>query len=131
MLGLCRLALIAASLTFGAFAGQAQDTVHRIGFLANTENSEIEHAFLDGLRELGYVAGRNLQIDFRYTHAEPERIPPLLAELVALRPEILVANGPNAIAIHNSAPMIPLVFIAVADPMRSVWSKALRILEAT
>ena len=113
-----RLTLIVAGLIVGAVSAQAQETVHRIGFFANAEYPELEHAFLDGLRDAGYLAGRNLQIEFRYTQGEPERIPPLLTELVALHPEIIVAIGPpNAIAVRNSAPAIPLVFIAVADPV--------------
>jgi ABC-type uncharacterized transport system substrate-binding protein len=96
----------------------AQEPVHRIGFLSGIEQPVAENAFIDGLREHGYLVGRNLHLDRRYTQGEPERIPLLVNELVALRPEIIVANAPqHAIAVHNAAPAIPLVFIAVADPV--------------
>jgi putative ABC transport system substrate-binding protein len=70
------------------------------------------------MRERGYVVGRNLQLDVRYTQAEAERIPTLINELVLLHPEIIVALGPpNAIAVHNAVPAIPLVFIGISDPV--------------
>jgi putative tryptophan/tyrosine transport system substrate-binding protein len=62
--------------------------------------------------------GQNLQIEYRYSQARTEQIPALVAELVALGPEIIVANGtPNAIAVRAGAPTIPLVFVAVGDPV--------------
>jgi putative ABC transport system substrate-binding protein len=96
----------------------AQEPVHRVGFLASTEVPELQNAFIDGLRERGYVVGRNLQLDFRYTQGEAERIPALINELVSLHPEIIVASGPpNAIAVRNAAPATPVVFIGISDPV--------------
>jgi putative ABC transport system substrate-binding protein len=112
------LAVIAASLLLFASQAQGQQRVHRIGVLLNTENPEANQAWLEGLRERGYVVGENLQIEYRYSRAQPELIPALMAELVALGPEIIVASGPqNALRAHAAAPTIPMVFINVADPV--------------
>jgi putative ABC transport system substrate-binding protein len=98
--------------------GQKQEPVHRVGVLANTETPEEMQAWLEGLREHGYVGGRNLQIEYRYSQAQSERIPALVAELVALGPEVIVTVGPQqTVAVHAAAPTIPLVFLFVADPV--------------
>jgi putative tryptophan/tyrosine transport system substrate-binding protein len=82
------------------------------------ESTEQARAFLEGLRERGYVAGRNLQIEYRYPQGRTEQIPALVAELVAFRSEVIVAvNSPNSFAVHANARTIPLVFVAVADPV--------------
>src|SRR5215469_11609498 len=118
MRGHRQLVLSAAIFLCFAQNAWAQELVHRVGFLAITEVPEVQNAFIDGLRERGYVVGRNLQLDFRYTQGETERIPGLINELVALHPEIIVANGPpNAIAVRNAALAIPLVFIGTSDPV--------------
>src|SRR5215469_16481073 len=118
MRGHRQLVLSAAIFLCFAQNAWAQELVHRVGFLAITEVPEVQNAFIDGLRERGYVVGRNLQLDFRYTQGEAERIPALINELVALHPEIIVTVGPpNAIAVHYSAPAIPLVFLGIGDPV--------------
>jgi putative tryptophan/tyrosine transport system substrate-binding protein len=61
--------------------------------------------------------GGNLQIEYRYSQGRTDRIPALVAELVALDPEVIVAGGPSAVAVHATAPTIPLVFMNVADPV--------------
>ena len=112
------LAALATGLVLFAWDAGAEKPVHRIGVLWNIENPEAEQAWLEGLRERGYIVGRNLQIEYRYSRAQPEQIPSLMAELVAFGPEVIVASGPqNAIAAHAAAPTIPMVFINVADPV--------------
>jgi putative ABC transport system substrate-binding protein len=112
------LAMIAASLILFVSQASGQEPVHRVGVLGNTENPEMMQSWLEGLREHGYVAGRNLQIEYRYSQARTEQIPALVAELVAFGPEVIVAFNPqNAVAVHAAAPTIPLVFISVADPV--------------
>jgi putative ABC transport system substrate-binding protein len=112
------LIMIAASLILFASQAGGQQPVHRIGVLMGTESPEQTQALLEGLRERGYVVGQNLQIEYRYSQARTEQIPALVAELVALGPEVIVANGtPNAVAVHAGAPTIPLVFVAVGDPV--------------
>jgi putative tryptophan/tyrosine transport system substrate-binding protein len=94
-------------------------------FLAVTEETGAMQVLLEGLRERGYVVGRNLEIEHRYSQGRNEQIPALVAELVAFVPEVIVAEAPqNALAVHAAAPSVPLVFIAVADPI------ALRLVES-
>src|SRR5437899_248504 len=105
------LAVIAASLILFSSQAQGQQPVHRVGVLKVTEVPEQEQALLEGLRERGYVSGRNLQIEYRFSQDRTEQIPALVAELVAFRPEVIVAATPqNAIAVHVNAPTVPLVF---------------------
>jgi len=113
------LAIIAASLILFASQAHGQQTVHRVGVLRNNENPELTEAWLGGLRERGYVVGRNLQIEYRYWRARTEQIPALVAELVAFGPEVIIASAtPSAIAVHAAAPTIPLVFVNVGgDPI--------------
>jgi putative tryptophan/tyrosine transport system substrate-binding protein len=97
---------------------EGQQPVHLIGVLAATESPENTQALLEGLRERGYVVGGNLQIEYRYSQGRNEQIPALVAELVAFGPEVIVANGtPNAVAVPAGAPTIPLIFVAVGDPV--------------
>lgn len=71
-----------------------------------------------GLLELGYVEERNFTIDFRWHEGKQERLPQLLAELIALAPDVLVTLGPPAaILAKDAAPSIPVVALAVDDPV--------------
>jgi putative ABC transport system substrate-binding protein len=75
-------------------------------------------AFRQGLRDLGWVEGRNLVVDVRGAEGQPDRLPALVAELIAGRPDIIVAVAPQpARAAKDAAGAIPLVFVAVADPI--------------
>ena len=121
------LAVIAASLILFASQAGAQQPVHRIGFLLETERTENMQALLEGLRERGYVVGRNLQIEHRYSEGRSEQLPALVAELVAFDPEVIVAQtSPNVVAIRAAAPNIPLVFVDVGDPVVLGLVKSLR-----
>jgi putative ABC transport system substrate-binding protein len=114
-----RLVLAAAvGLALSASNAGADEPVHRVGVLMATETPERTRALLEGLGERGYVVGRNLQVEYRYSQGRNEQIPALLAELVAFGSEVIVANGtPNAVAVHAGAPTIPLVFVDVGDPV--------------
>src|SRR5258705_3438315 len=96
----------------------AQGTRRRIGFLnINEPVPEIQKAWLDGLRNHGWIDGRNLIIEFRYAPSQ-DRLPGLAGELVALTPELIVAPGPQpALALKSATASIPIVFVAVADPV--------------
>jgi putative ABC transport system substrate-binding protein len=112
------LAVIVASLILFASQAWGQKPVHRVGVLASTEVPESVEAWLEGLRERGYVIGRDLLIEYRYFRARYEQIPGLLTELVAFDPEVIVTSTSNsAVAIHSAAPTIPMVFLNVADPV--------------
>jgi putative ABC transport system substrate-binding protein len=75
-------------------------------------------ALRQGLRELGYVEGRNIAFEFRYADGELARLPALAAELVALQPAVIIAgSAPGAVAARDATRAIPIVMASVQDPM--------------
>jgi putative ABC transport system substrate-binding protein len=112
-------------LTLAApLAAEAQQAakVARIGYLSTNlaANPHIHEAFRQGLRDLGYVEGRNVVIEYRDTEGKPERLPALAAELVALKVDVIVAVGNRlALAAKQATRTLPIVFAAVSDPVAS------------
>jgi putative tryptophan/tyrosine transport system substrate-binding protein len=106
---------------FTALADQLPSKLHRIGFLGNSTaalEANLVGPFREGLRDLGYVEGRNLVIDYRWAEGDYKRFPKLVAELAALGVEIIVTAGtPAAQAVQRIAPSMPLVMVAVGDPV--------------
>ena len=96
----------------------AQGTRRRVGFLAMTDPvPTIDSAWLDGLRNHGWIDGRNLIIEYRYALSQ-DRLPALAAELISLSPDLLIATNPQtAVALKSATATIPIVFVAVADPV--------------
>jgi putative tryptophan/tyrosine transport system substrate-binding protein len=75
-------------------------------------------ALRQGLRELGYVEGRNIAFEFRYADGDLRRLPALAAELVALQPALIIAgSAPGAVAARGATRTIPIVMASVQDPM--------------
>ena len=96
----------------------AQGTPRRIGVLSGFQNLQNLKVFHEGLRGHGWIEGNNLIIDYRYFEGHAERIPALAAELVALKPDLLIApNPPAAAALKLATASIPILFVAVADPV--------------
>ncbi len=96
----------------------AQGTPRRIGMLSGFQNLQILKGFHENLRGHGWIEGKNLIIDNRYFEGHAERIPALAAELVALKPDLLIGSGPQiAVALKSATATIPIVFVAVADPV--------------
>jgi putative tryptophan/tyrosine transport system substrate-binding protein len=110
------LALVGC-LAPGLGFAQAAAKLHRLGFLSSLAASEgrfqIE-ALRQGLRDLGYVEGRNLAIELRWAEGDYQRLPRMAEELVALNPDVIVAAGgpPPARALKAATQTIPVVFIA-------------------
>jgi putative tryptophan/tyrosine transport system substrate-binding protein len=105
----------------GASAEQAAK-VPRIGYLSGNlaANPHLPEAFRQGLRDLGYVEGRNLVIEYRDVEGKYERLPALAAELVALKVDVILAAGtPQPLAAKQATKTIPIVFAAAADPVGS------------
>src|SRR2546422_4658785 len=99
-----------AGLLAAPRAAEAQPAgkVPRIGFLSDSRQSWDE-GFRQGLRELGYVAGQNITIEYRYGEGKFERLPDLAAELVRLNVEVIVAGGTQAVrAAKRTTSMISL-----------------------
>src|SRR5499425_3959363 len=87
-------------LSFPAQAQQASKKIPRIGFLSANSPAAISariEALRQGLRELGYVEGKNIVIEWRYAEGKPDRLPALATELVRLKVDVLVASGPAVI----------------------------------
>ena len=78
----------------------------------------LPEAFRQGLRELGYVEGRNVVIEYRDAEGKPERLPALAAELVALKVDVILAPTTlAAVAAKQTTRTLPIVFAAAADPV--------------
>lgn len=116
------LGTLAGGLLVGPLAGEAQQAakISRIGYLGTNRTPHFQEAFRQGLRDLGYVEGRNLVIEDRNAEGKPERLPALAAELVALKVDVIVAAGtPAALATKQATKTLPIVFTAVAEPVTS------------
>jgi putative ABC transport system substrate-binding protein len=107
------LAALGGAAAAWPLAGAA-DARPRLAFLALGPQQNVHLAFVDGLRRLGYAQGRNFDIDHRY--GDVEKLKPLAEELIALKPDILVADSPSgAIAFKSVAPTMPIVCLALTD----------------
>jgi putative ABC transport system substrate-binding protein len=99
---------------------QQAGKVDRIGFLSLGSGPTAPVTFREGLRELGYVEGRNLIIEYRWAAGKAERLPEMAAELVRLKVEVIVGvTTPGIEAARRATSTIPIVMAAVADPVGS------------
>jgi putative tryptophan/tyrosine transport system substrate-binding protein len=115
-----------AAILVARLAAEAQQAakIARIGYLSpNLATSpHLREAFRQGLRDLGYVEGRNLVIEYRDAEGKFERIPALAAELVALKVHVIVTEGANTavpLAAKQATRTLPIVFASAADPVGS------------
>ena len=110
--------LLAAPFVAGA---QQAGKVYRVGYLSAPTRASVEQvlqAFLRALRELGWVEGQNLIIEYRWADGKIERLPDLAAELVRLKVDLIVAPaGSAALAAKNATSNIPIVMIFPSDPV--------------
>jgi putative ABC transport system substrate-binding protein len=115
---LTAVALLAAPRGAGA---QQAGKVYRIGYLSTPTRESVEHglqAFLRKLRELGWVEGQNLAVEYRWAEGNVERLPGLAAELVRRKMDVIVAPaGSAALAAKNATSSIPIVMIFPSDPV--------------
>jgi putative tryptophan/tyrosine transport system substrate-binding protein len=111
-----------AALLVSPRRSRAQATRHRLGFLAVGDGSGKtlnggEQEFVDALRNHGWIDGKNLTIDVRFSQPA-DRLPASVADLIALGPDVLVAAGPAAAkALQSATATVPIVFVAVGDPV--------------
>jgi ABC-type uncharacterized transport system substrate-binding protein len=100
---------------------QQTSKVWRVGMLETTSetlNAPNVNAFRRGLRELGYVEGQNLIIEYRSGEGRIERFPDLAVELVRLKVDVLVTRGtPASLAAKNATTTIPIVMAAIGEPV--------------
>jgi len=115
--------LVALALLAAPLDAQAQQVTKppRIGYVTTGVPSFLEGVFRQGLRDLGYIEGRNIVIEYRYADGRVERLPKLVAELVHLNVDIIVAAGgtPAALAAKRAITTIPIVVAGVGDPVGS------------
>ena len=118
----CGLALGTVSAPLVAEAQQAAK-VYRIGLLAAPDRTQQETrlgALRAGLRELGYVEGKNIVIESRWAEGKYDRVPDLAAELVRLKVDVIVTGGtPATQAAMKATTTIPIVMVGIGDPLRT------------
>lgn len=114
------LSIVGAAAVF-PLAARAQQRIFRIGFMGNSTAAlevNLVNSFRDGLRELGYEEGRNIVIEYRWADGKYDRFPALVAELLAAKPDVIVTAGtPAALAVKKGTTTVPLVMVAVGDPV--------------
>ena len=112
-------ALILATIHLAA--AQQPKKVPRLGLLvSSSSDSPRRDAFLQGLRDLGYVEGKNITIEYRYTEGELDRLPDLAAELVRLNVDVIVTAAISSVrAAKKATATIPIVFASVGDAVDS------------
>ena len=113
----------ALAAPLACFAQQQRSKVARIGLLGSTSASSYANqleALIAGLRELGYVAGKNIIIEYRWAESRYERLPGLAAEMVQMKVDVIVAAGPPAVqAAQRATTNIPIVMVVTPDPVGS------------
>ena len=122
-MGIKTVAVLLVGLTLASIhlADAQQQKVYRIGYLSSTDpaaDSLRAEAFRQGLRELSYVEGQNIVIEYRYAEGVADRFPNLAAELVQLKVDVIVVIGtlPTQAA-KNATKTIPIVMTYVTDPV--------------
>src|SRR5262245_17020861 len=114
----------AAAWPFPAHAQQPQ-RVRRIGVFMPGVADDPEYearnaAFLQGLGELGWIVGRNVRIEYRWGAGDYERFRAMAAELIALTPDVILAQGSSTVtALQKTSRTVPVVFANVTDPVGS------------
>ena len=117
--------LIAALLVALSAPAQAQQPtkISRIGFLSTNSRESMSsraEAFRRGLRELGYVEGQNITIEYRYAESNIDKLSVLAGELVSLKVDLIVATVTQAsLAAKNATATIPIVMVAVGSPVEA------------
>ena len=118
-----QIRFFALAFVFGTAVAQSQQPtkIPRIGFLLATSpsaNAARNEAFRQGLRELGYVEGKNIVIEWRYAEEKPDRLLAFAAELVRLKVDIIVTGGASSTrAAKEATTTIPIVMAQDPDPV--------------
>src|SRR5262245_22840049 len=127
------ITLLGGAAASWPIAGRAQqrEKMRRIGALmpyaANDPQVQIRNAaFLQGLQQLGWTVGQNVQIDYRWSGGNMDDTRRYAAELVALAPDLIFAPGSSAVGpLRQATRTVPIVFVLVVDPVGSGFVNAL------
>jgi len=120
---IARLGGAAVAWPIAGVAQEQPERMRRVGVLISSTEDDPQvrrqtAAFQQGLLELGWMEGRNVRIDFRFLGEEPNRLKTYAAELVALKPDAVLASGPTAVvALQQESITLPIVFTQVNDPV--------------
>jgi len=114
------ITLLGSAAAAWPLAARAQQKLPTIGFLGTTTASAWgpwTAAFVQRLRELGWIEGRNLAIEYRWADARSERFAEIAAEFVRLKVDVIVTGGNAAVAAKQASSAVPIVFALVDDPI--------------
>jgi putative tryptophan/tyrosine transport system substrate-binding protein len=119
VISLFSAAALAALLDAPRAAALSASKVWRIGYLSSKYGpSELSQSFIEGLRELGYIEGQNLVVEYRLAMGKNDRLPELAADLVRARVDLIATEGtPSTRAAMNATSTIPIVFGSAQDPV--------------
>src|SRR4029453_8317460 len=112
--------LFAATLLSTASFAQAQQPkkVPRIGYVIGSGPGPLVDAFRQGLRDFGYIEGKNILVEYRYAEGKTDRIASLVAELVQLPVDVLVSpTGRAILAAKQMTKTVPIVMVSINDPV--------------
>jgi putative tryptophan/tyrosine transport system substrate-binding protein len=118
------IALLGGAAAAWPLAARAQQTgkVRRIGYLGTSSPSLERHlvdAFRQKLGDLGHVEGENVSIEYRWAEGQDDRLPSLAAEIVRLKPDVIVTSGtPGTLAAKQASSTIPIVFASSGNPVQ-------------
>ncbi len=124
----CFVAALAVLASVHPAAAQQAGKMYRIGYLhpGNIAKSPASRAFFQGLRDLGYVEGRNIIIERRSAKGRRDRLPELAAELVRLKVDVIVGTGAVGSAALKATRTIPIVITVASDYVSRGWAQSLR-----
>ncbi|MBI2754076.1 MAG: ABC transporter substrate-binding protein [Betaproteobacteria bacterium] len=122
------LTLLGTGALAAALPAFSQQSQFRVGWLSPSrveDGLQLLDALRQGLRDLGYVEGRNMVLEMRWGDDSSARVEKLAGELVALKPQVIVAQGPTAAAVRRVTTTIPVVFGFSGDPVRAGFVESL------
>ncbi len=123
----------AASWPLAARAQQSAKlpTIGFLGAATPSAWSDWVAAFVKRLRELGWIEGRTVAIEYRWGEGRNERFAEIAAEFIRLKVDVIVTSGVAALAVKQATSVIPIVFAVASDPVGAAWSRAWRNRAAT
>jgi putative ABC transport system substrate-binding protein len=129
---LIRFAVAVVFLAFGLADAQQLDKLPRVGFLQRRVEPSLANpdplaiAFRQGLRELGYVEGKNIQVEHRYAGGKSDRLKDLVTELVQLKVDVLVIPSSQVLRVAKQVTTsVPIVMVTPGDPIEAGFVKSL------
>jgi putative ABC transport system substrate-binding protein len=120
--------LIGAAVGWPLDTGAQQPTMPVIGYLntrAPNEDVHVLAAFRQGLKEAGYIEGRNVTIEYRWAEGHNDRLPALAADLVRRQVTVIAANSQATVGAKAATTAIPIIFITSADPVQVGFAASL------